>query len=72
MPPGRQSRFLVRYGVDQVEGIAALTGDYQRRVAAADQAAQQVRMIQGGLSDRQARLENSRAELFRFCTHLCS
>ena len=59
-------QILVRYGVDQVEGIAALTGDYQRRVAAADQAAQQVRMIQGGLSDRQARLENSRAELFRF------
>lgn len=59
-------QILARYGVDQVEGIAALTGDYQRRVAAADQAAQQVRMIQGGLSDRQARLENSRAELFRF------
>lgn len=59
-------QILARYGVDQLEGIAALTGDYQRRVAAADQAAQQVRMIQGGLSDRQARLENSRAELFRF------
>ena len=66
MPPGRQSRFWCATVVDQVEGIAALTGDYQRRVAAADQAAQQVRMIQGGLSDRQARLENSRAELFRF------
>lgn len=59
-------QILARYGVDQVEGIAALTGDYQRRVAAADQAAQQVRMIQGGLSDRQARLENSRRELFQF------
>ena len=59
-------QILARYGVDQVEGIAALTGDYQRRVAAADQAAQQVRMIQSGLTDRQARLENSRAELFRF------
>lgn len=59
-------QILARYGVDQLEGIAALTGDYQRRVAAADQAAQQVRMIQGGLSDRQARLENSRRELFQF------
>ena len=59
-------QILERYGVDQVEGIAALTGDYQRRVAAADQAAQQVRMIQGGLADRQARLENSRRELFQF------
>ena len=35
-------------------------------MAAADQAAQQVRIIQGGLKDRQARLENSRQELFRF------
>ena len=34
--------------------------------ATAGQAAQQVRMIQGGLKDRQARLENSRQELFRF------
>lgn len=59
-------QILERYGVEQVEGIAALTGDYQRRVAAADQAAQQVRMIQGGLADRQARLENSRRELFQF------
>lgn len=59
-------RILTRYGVDQVEKIAGLAGNYQQRVAAADQAAQQVRMIQGGLSDRQARLENSRQELFQF------
>lgn len=59
-------QILDYYGVDQVEDIEDLTGDYQRRVAAADQAAQQVRMIQGGLTDRQARLENSRAELFQF------
>lgn len=64
---GRQAeQILVRYGVDQVEDIAALAGDYQQRVAAADQAAQQVRMIQGGLKDRQARLENSRRDLFQF------
>ena len=49
-----------------MEEIAALAGNYQQRMAAADQAAQQVRMIQGGLKDRQARLENSRQELFRF------
>ena len=60
------ARILERYGVDDVEEIAALAGNYQQRMAAADQAAQQVRMIQGGLKDRQARLENSRQELFRF------
>lgn len=60
------ANILDRYGVDDVEEIAALAGNYQQRMAAADQAAQQVRMIQGGLKDRQARLENSRQELFRF------
>ena len=60
------NQILERYGVDDVEQIAALAGDYQQRMAAADQAAQQVRMIQGGLKDRQARLENSRRELFQF------
>ena len=60
------NQILERYGVDDVEKIAALAGDYQQRMAAADQAAQQVRMIQGGLNDRQARLENSRRELFQF------
>lgn len=60
------AKILERYGVDDVEEIAALAGNYQQRMAAADQAAQQVRIIQGGLKDRQARLENSRQELFRF------
>ena len=60
------AKILERYGVDDVEEIAALAGNYQQRMAAADQASQQVRMIQGGLKDRQARLENSRQELFRF------
>lgn len=60
------AKILERYGVDDAEEIAALAGNYQQRMAAADQAAQQVRMIQGGLKDRQARLENSRQELFRF------
>ena len=60
------AKILERYGVDDVEEIAALAGNYQQRMAAADQATQQVRMIQGGLKDRQARLENSRQELFRF------
>ena len=59
-------QILARYGVDQAEDITALAADYQRRVAAADQAAQQVQMIQGGLADRQARLESSRTELFQF------
>ncbi len=60
------NQILERYGVDDVEKIAALAGNYQQRMAAADQAAQQVRMIQSGLTDRQARLENSRRELFQF------
>lgn len=60
------AKILERYGVDDVDEITALAGNYQQRMAAADQAAQQVRMIQGGLKDRQARLENSRQELFRF------
>lgn len=60
------AKILERYGVDDVDEITVLAGNYQQRMAAADQAAQQVRMIQGGLKDRQARLENSRQELFRF------
>lgn len=60
------AKILERYGVDDVDEITALAGNYQQRMATADQAAQQVRMIQGGLKDRQARLENSRQELFRF------
>lgn len=60
------AKILERYGVDDVDEITALAGNYQQRTATADQAAQQVRMIQGGLKDRQARLENSRQELFRF------
>lgn len=59
-------QILERYQVSQADDIAALASSYQQRVAAVDQAAQQVRMIQGGLHDRQARLENSRQELFRF------
>ena len=62
----KAERILARYGVDRVEDISALAGDYQRRVAAVDQAAQQVQIIQGGLADRQARLETSRTELFQF------
>lgn len=60
------AKILERYGVDDLDEITALAGNYQQRMATADQAAQQVRMIQGGLKDRQARLENSRQELFRF------
>lgn len=65
------AKILERYGVDDVEEIAALAGNYQQRMAAADQAAQQVRMIQGGLKDRQARLENSRPGAVPVCPHLC-
>ena len=60
------AKILERYGVDDLDEITALAGNYQQRMATADQAAQQVRMIPGGLPHRQARLENSRQELFRF------
>ena len=60
------AKILERYGVDDVEEIAALAGNYQQRTAAADQAAPLVGLFLGGLKDRQARLENSRQELFRF------
>ena len=53
------AKILERYGVDDVDEITALAGNYQQRMAAADEAAQEARMIQG-------RLENSRQELFRF------
>ena len=60
------AKILERYGVDDVVEIAALAVNYLQRLAAADHAAQPVRFILGGLKDRQARLENSRQELFRF------
>ena len=59
------AKILERYGVDDVEEIAALAGNYQQRMAAADQAAQQVRMIQGGPAGKQP------SGAVPFCPHLC-
>ena len=55
-----------RYGVSMPEEVAALAQNYQERAARVDQAAQQVRLVREGLSDRQARRENSRKDLFAF------
>ena len=60
------SQILERYGVHTPEELTALAQDYQERVARADQAAQQVRLVREGLSDRKARRENSRRDLFDF------
>ena len=68
---GKQSaaagaQILARYQVHTPEDLTALARSYQERTAAADQAAQQVRLVREGLSDRQARRENSRKDLFAF------
>ena len=64
---GRQAeQILARYQAQSEQEIPRKAADYQARAAAADQAAQQVRLVREGLSDRQARLENSRKDLFDF------
>lgn len=60
------AKILERYGVESPEELLQAGRAYRERMAAADQCAQQVRMIQSGLKDRQARRENSRQDLFDF------
>ena len=57
---------LDRFSVKTPEELKGVLEDYRARAAAADQAAQQVRLVREGLSDRQARRENSRKDLFDF------
>lgn len=57
---------LDRFSVKTPEELDGVLEDYRARAAAADQAAQQVRLVREGLSDRQARRENSRKDLFDF------
>ena len=57
---------LDRFSVKTPEELEGVLEDYRSRAAAADQAAQQVRLVREGLSDRQARRENSRRDLFDF------
>lgn len=57
---------LDRFSVKTPEELEGVLEDYRARAAAADQAAQQVRLVREGLSDRQARRENSRKDLFDF------
>ena len=57
---------LNRFSVKTPEELDGVLEDYRTRAAAADQAAQQVRLVREGLSDRQARRENSRKDLFDF------
>lgn len=61
-----QVQILGRYEVDSPEAITALAQGHQQRAACAEQAAQQVRMVYGGLADRRARQENSRTDLLQF------
>ena len=57
---------LDRFSVKTPEELEGVLEDYRARAAAADQAAQQMRLVREGLSDRQARRENSRRDLFDF------
>ena len=63
---GRAAEILERYQVQSAEELSDRAAGYRRRTAAADQAAQQVRLVREGLSDRQARRDNSRRDLFDF------
>lgn len=57
---------LERYGVQGPDEVIALARAYRERTAAADQAAQQVRLARASLSERQARRENTHTDLFQF------
>ena len=59
-------RVLERYGVQGPDEVIALARAYRERTAAADQAAQQVRLARASLSERQARRENTHTDLFQF------
>ncbi len=59
-------RVLERYGVQGPDEVIALARAYRERTMAADQAAQQVRLVRAALSERQARRENTHTDLFQF------
>lgn len=59
-------RVLERYGVQGPDEVIALARAYRERTTAADQAAQQVRLVRSALSERQARRENTHTDLFQF------
>ncbi len=59
-------RVLERYGVQGPDEVIALARAYRERTAAADRAAQQVRLVRSALSERQARRENTHTDLFQF------
>ena len=59
-------RVLERYGVQGPDEVIALARAYRERTMAADQAAQQVRLVRSALSERQARRENTHTDLFQF------
>lgn len=59
-------KILARYGVGDPAALLPLAEDYQARRRAADQAAEQLKAVRGALNDRQARRENSQADLLRF------
>lgn len=61
-----EEQLLARFGVTAQGELSGVLEDYRVRGQAVDQAAQQVRLVREGLSDRQARRENSRRDLFDF------
>ena len=62
----KEAQILGRFGTAAPEELEEVLADYRARAQAADQAAQQVRLVREGLSDRKARRENNRKDLFDF------
>jgi len=55
-----------KYGASSMEELAAALAAYEAAWAGADTCAEKLKTIRGALNDRQARRENSRADIFAF------
>ena len=62
----QRDAILARWGISDPEELAGLARDYAGRCQATDRAAEALKTVRGALSDRQARRENSRADLLSF------
>ena len=62
----RGERVLGRYGVHTPQELEALLQDYRARCQRAEEAAAHARSVRGGLNERKARRDNTRADLMQF------
>ncbi|MGI5962264.1 MAG: ATP-binding protein [Lawsonibacter sp.] len=62
----RGNKLLARYQAQTPEEVQRRVDDYTQRCRHAEQAATQLKTIRGALNDRQARHDNSRADLMAF------